>query len=103
MHYVLIPHLQGNDPFASDVEEEANLHFQKIYSEQEPIDEVRVRGCVCVCVCMCVRVCVCVRQRSQGPFYHSTNCSDATSLMFFFCVHVGTHAILSQEVMCKLQ
>lgn len=33
---------QGNDPFASDVEEEANAHFQKIYSEAEPIEEVCV-------------------------------------------------------------
>jgi hypothetical protein len=71
MHYVLIPHLQGNDPFASDVEEEANLHFQKIYSEQEPIDEVRVRGCVCVCVHVraCVRVCEAAQPRPFLSFY----------------------------------
>eukprot|EP00798_Chlamydomonas_sp_ICE-L_P003954 gene3954-14033_t len=31
---------QGSEAFASDVEEEANSYFQKIYSEQKPIEEV---------------------------------------------------------------
>lgn len=31
---------QPNDAFASDVEEEANSYFQKIYSEQKPVEEV---------------------------------------------------------------
>eukprot|EP00983_Pelagomonas_calceolata_P026382 828035-Pelagomonas_calceolata.AAC.6 len=31
---------KGNEPFASEVEDEANNHFQKIYSQEEPIEEV---------------------------------------------------------------
>lgn len=31
---------QGSEPFSTDIEEEANSYFQKIYSEQKPIEEV---------------------------------------------------------------
>uniref|UniRef100_A0A7S3VNL4 CCR4-NOT transcription complex subunit 1 n=1 Tax=Dunaliella tertiolecta TaxID=3047 RepID=A0A7S3VNL4_DUNTE len=36
----LAPLVSGNEPFASEVEDEANNHFQKIYSQEEPIEEV---------------------------------------------------------------
>jgi len=40
MYPGLAPLVAGTESFASDVEEEANSHFQKIYSEARPLEDV---------------------------------------------------------------